>query len=172
MLEQLQKLPNETFDIVSCGWAIAYSDTAKVIKEIYRVLKPGGSVAIIVNRKGTIPTVERAFLKIMEQNSQNIGQVNDIALRLPKSRKTLKKLLTSKLFNWQHGKDGEQCFEFDSPQKAVRWIQDCGALAGTFSIYNGDDFEKLLEVQLAGSGGMPIVITHKFCTGVGVKIKT
>ena len=43
----LRKQPKDSFDIITCAWAIGYFPTRKFLVEIYRVLKPGGYLGII-----------------------------------------------------------------------------------------------------------------------------
>ncbi|MCL2624276.1 MAG: class I SAM-dependent methyltransferase, partial [Planctomycetaceae bacterium] len=65
MLRYLESQPGQSCDLVFSAWAIGYSVPAKIIAESYRVLRPGGTLAVIVNRLSTMPAVFAAFRKTM-----------------------------------------------------------------------------------------------------------
>jgi len=43
----LHKQPKDSFDIITCAWALGYFPTRKLLAEIYRVLRPCGYLGII-----------------------------------------------------------------------------------------------------------------------------
>lgn len=171
IMDFILKAPDNSFDIVTCGWAFAYVNQNKLLKEIYRVLKPGGQIAIIVNRKGTLENVENSFLKIMQDYPFDINIVNNIGLKLPRSFKSLRKQFEKVGFEWKNGWDKEKSFSFKSGSLATKWVKQSGALAGTFSIMNIYNFDNLLAKALEEKYKINnnIKITHKFLVGIGKK---
>ena len=47
VLAFLHKQPKDSFDVITCAWALGYFPTRKFLSEIYRVLRPGGYLGII-----------------------------------------------------------------------------------------------------------------------------
>jgi ubiquinone/menaquinone biosynthesis C-methylase UbiE len=47
VLAFLYKQPKDSFDIITCAWALGYFPTRKFLTEIYRVLRPRGYLGII-----------------------------------------------------------------------------------------------------------------------------
>jgi ubiquinone/menaquinone biosynthesis C-methylase UbiE len=43
----LHKQPKDSFDIITCAWALGYFPTRKFLTEIYRVIRPGGYLGVI-----------------------------------------------------------------------------------------------------------------------------
>lgn len=170
MLKELNKLADNSFDIVTCGWALAYVNPDKLLRNICRVLKPGGQVAVIVNRKGTIKNINDSFLKLMQKYPAKIKIVNDIRFKLPKDRNHLRSMFKRNNFKWINGWDKEESFSFKNGIEAVKWVKECGAIAGTFQILNIKEFEKpLAEIAEANNKGDKIKVTHKFVVGIGKK---
>lgn len=48
-------LQNQTLDFIACRTALQYLDVAAVIKEMFRLLQPGGSLFLIVHGPGYLP---------------------------------------------------------------------------------------------------------------------
>ena len=53
MLKILDGFQENSFDCVTCGWAIGYASPPKLLKKIKRVIKQNGKIGIIENRKDT-----------------------------------------------------------------------------------------------------------------------
>lgn len=47
MIEYLTDQPSKQFDVITCAWGLGYSKPFRLIHEMYRVLKPGGSIGFI-----------------------------------------------------------------------------------------------------------------------------
>ena len=112
ILEEIKKLPDDSFDIITCGWALAYVNKKDLIREIHRLLKKNGQVGIIVNRKKTIKIIEDAFMKLMEMYPNKVKIINDIRFKLPKDCNHIRKLLENNHLSWSDGWDKEQTFTF------------------------------------------------------------
>ncbi|MGM5488105.1 MAG: apolipoprotein N-acyltransferase [Nanobdellota archaeon] len=167
MLQEIQKLPDNSFDIVTCGWALAYVNKNRLIREIHRVLKKDGQVGIIVNRKGTIATIEDAFMKLMQSHPDKVKIINDIGFKLPKDHRHIRKLFEQNHLAWIDGWDKEQVYNFSKGIDAVKWVTECGALGGTFEIMDMDftgPLGRILEEHHDN-----ITVTHKFSVGIGKK---
>ena len=172
VLEEIRKLPNDYFDIVSFGWALSYIDKKNrgiLIENIRRVLKPGGVLIVIANRKGTIDNVERAYLELMEEHSSNINKISDMGMGLIKNCKELQRMFLKKGLIWCGGWDGKEEIFFDNGVNAISWIRGCGALAGTFELMELDSFWEELSRKVNKNNNNKIVITHKFSVGIARK---
>jgi ubiquinone/menaquinone biosynthesis C-methylase UbiE len=171
--QAIEKIPNQSFDIITCGWGLLYLDKKAFLKNVKRILKPGGTLAVIVNRKGTLLNVEKAFLKLMEQNPDKIKLVNDISYKLPRNFNSLKKLFNKFGFKWVTGFDRKKSFSFKNGKEAVNWVTKCGALAGTFQLLELKDFTQGLAQVLEKNyfKNNRIKVTHKFSVAIGKKIR-
>jgi SAM-dependent methyltransferase len=73
--------PDDTFDAVICGWTLSYStNPAKAAKEMTRVAKPGGVIAIGLEYSQLSPQDERALIGYEIQELDKIGiRINSTA---------------------------------------------------------------------------------------------
>lgn len=171
MISEIKKVPDSSVDIVTCGWALSYVKPNELVKEINRILKVGGQVGIISNRRGCIELVQKSFIKLMECYPNKIKIVNDIQFNLIKNANHLKRIFEKNKLKWINGWDKEQSFSFKKGIDAVSWVKGCGAIAGTFQILSIRDFVKPLSLileQIYKKDGK-IKITHKFSVGVAKK---
>lgn len=57
-LEELKKLKDETFDVIFCHNVLEYAlEREEIVKEFYRVLKPGGMISIVKHNRPGRPSV-------------------------------------------------------------------------------------------------------------------
>lgn len=164
IMNELHSTKDSTYDLITCNWALPYVDRKLFIKETHRVLKPGGEILLISNRKGTIKTAEKAFLKLMSKYSQHITHISDISLTLPKGIKNLTKEFKKCGYINIKGSDKSKSFNFNSGKEAADWIMNCGAMAGTLNILNIPDINTELGIIFDENFKMNklIEITHKF----------
>ena len=63
MISALKDIADESFDLVVCGWAICYVNPVQFLKEMKRVLRVNGKVAIIETRSDS----EKALDDILKE---------------------------------------------------------------------------------------------------------
>jgi len=170
-LEEIEKLPDDSFDMITFGWTLIYFDSKKVLREAHRILKKGGKIGVITNRKGTIRSIEDSFIRLMKIHPQKISLIDDIALRLPSGLNSIKRSFKQSGFQFIDGWEKEQTFNFNNGSDAVKWAKECGALAGTFKILDINDFAVPLaeELEKHHKKNNQIRVTHRFIVGVGEK---
>lgn len=169
ILEEIKKLPDNCFDIVSFGWALSYiekKDRKVLMENIRRVLKTGGVLVLIANCRGTIDIVERAYLRLMEKNPSRIKKISDMGINLIKDYFDLQKMAFDSNLLWQNGWNGTEEIVFDNGESAINWIRECGALAGMFQLMEMDDFWGELAKEIEMNKDNKIIITHKFSVGI------
>lgn len=165
MISYLKSCDDESLDIVICAWAIKYQEPSKIIKEISRVLKKDGYVAVIVNLKGTLPEVRKIYPSLIRMHYKN---VNKLMLELPNplSEKTFNRWFINKSFKKLSLQSGVHEFKFSSSEELVKWITSTGALAGYDAMVDMED-SRVQETMLKLFNKKNICsITHKFVWGV------
>jgi ubiquinone/menaquinone biosynthesis C-methylase UbiE len=65
MLGFMRTLPDSSAALIAAAWSIGYSDPPKLIREIGRVLLPGGTFVFVVNTVDTLSPVFLAFRRAM-----------------------------------------------------------------------------------------------------------
>lgn len=129
MLGFLKEQANESFDVVVCGWAIKYQSPQKIIKEVYRVLKPGGVFGVIVNTKETLSEIRKIYPELLVMSCDEINEVM-LELPNPQNKKVFDRWFTKAGFTYLNGEEGKHTFYFENEKKLTQWVTHTGALAG------------------------------------------
>jgi SAM-dependent methyltransferase len=119
---------DHSFDAVVCGWTLSYStNPGKAAREMMRVAKPGGIIAIGVEYSQLSPQDEQALVGYQIQEFDKIGgRIN--------STRQIKELFAEHI--------GTVFFEHDAPRKvshsAARLVPDVSNVAVIFSLAGSD----------------------------------
>lgn len=165
MLSFLHTQPDGRFDMVVCCWAIKYQNPHKIIKEVHRILKPGGTFGVIVNTKETLPEIRKVYPKLLIKQPKAIKEIM-LALPNPKNKHIFGKWFRSVGFEEIKVVQGRQIFQFNDMRKLVRWVTHTGALAGFDCMIDLKD--ESIQHQLAIELKKEKIkqITHSFVWGV------
>ncbi len=127
MLDFLRERRNNEAGLVFSGWAIGYSHPASIIAEAARVLRPGGTLAVVVNRLETLPAVFRVFRRTMRRFPGSLSKA--LWPRFPKNRTSLSRELIRNRFRIDSLEEGGTPIE-PPPDKRLDWLLGTGVLAG------------------------------------------
>ena len=171
-LEFLKKQPPNCYDIVTCAWAICYSKPYQVIKEISRVLKPGGYVGIIDNKLHAIWEMFLAAIFTVAEKPKMLRHVMKMHILLNKKSLTLRMKFSglNVLDSW----DGEKVHYVSTGIDAVKRMLSTGVFAGCeFFVYKKyrnyvlERFPKIVEERYMQKKGIPII--HRTIAAIGKK---
>ena len=129
MLHYLENCPDEAFDVIICAWAIKYRPPGQIIRQCRRVLKRDGYLAVIVNKKDTLPQIARIYPQLLENHTKKISK---LMLRLPnpKNMVTFDNWFIKNSFSKIVSQEGFHDFQFATSQKLAEFVVSTGALAG------------------------------------------
>jgi ubiquinone/menaquinone biosynthesis C-methylase UbiE len=174
MKEALKAMPGNNFDYVTCGWAIAYSEPAALIKMIGRVLKPGGKLGIIENRIDTLFPIRDTGIKVAQRYLRHIRYMMDLPFKLPVDAAHLDRMLREAGLKVSGAWQGEVEFIFGSGKEALDWALHTGASAGFDRIMDpgvrkecDEAFIEIIERDHMRDG--KIKVCHKFVSGIAEK---
>ncbi|MDD5697247.1 MAG: methyltransferase domain-containing protein [Victivallaceae bacterium] len=169
LLEFLSSRADRSAALIFSGWAIGYSNPARVIAEAARVLKPGGSWAFVVNYRDTLAPVFYAFRKCMNKFP---GRVK-LALKpeFPVASKQLSKLLTANGFTVRMREDGTVPIQPAGGIITLEWLLQTSVLAGFDQVLPLRDDPELAAYfnRALNESGEPLA--HHYFMGVFVKNK-
>lgn len=166
-LDYLKSLKDSSIDFITCGWGLVYLDIPKVSKEALRVLKPGGSFSVILNRKGTLPKVESSIIKVMSKHPEEIDKIMDIRYSLPKSIRQLINWVGSG-FTIANSGYGEKVVTHKNGKSQLKWLKTSGALAATEYIFK-NNLDSEIEISLENSQKGDIKSIHRFLYATFIK---
>lgn len=129
MLHYLENCPKQTFDVVLCGWAIKYRPPLQIIGQCRRILKPGGCLAVIVNKKDTLPQVVRVYPQLLAKHADKIAKLM-LPLPNPKDLTAFDNWFLKKSFTKIMSTEGFHDFNFNSGRELAEFVISTGALAG------------------------------------------
>ena len=132
MLRHLESLPPHSHNLIFSAWAIGYSIPAKIIAESHRVLRPGGTLAVIVNRLGTMPAVFAAFRKTMRAYPASLEKA--LWPKFPRTADEIGSYLKRHAFAIKTLEAGVVPITPPAPGERLRWLLGTGVLAGFDSV--------------------------------------
>jgi len=130
MLSSIQSLPSSETDLVFSAWAIGYSHPTRVIAAAARTLRPGGTLAFVVNLADTLAPVFLAFRRCMARFPERVQRA--AWLRFPKSLAALARCMESNGFVVGHKEEGycEVAPPASHRGSTLDWLSKTGVLAG------------------------------------------
>jgi ubiquinone/menaquinone biosynthesis C-methylase UbiE len=146
MLQFLRPQPSNSAAMIVSGWAIGYSRPHQVIAEAARVLKPGGTLAFVVNYADTLRPVWRAFRRCMQRFPEQVRLA--YIPHFPRKWKRLRRTLSSAGFSIDYHDEGEHIItppaDVDE-HGIVPWLLQTGVLAGFDQMLPLTDSEPLVD---------------------------
>lgn len=165
----VEALPGGSFDGVTALWSWEYLDRKQVLPHIRRVLRPGGQVLLLANRRDTLPELEAAFLRLMEARPEAIRKVYHLALGMPRSAAQMGQELARAGFAVCCQEDGEQVRRHETAEASVAWGFHTGALAGTRCVLDLPDLDAQLArmIERSCSSMDAFATTHRYAGVMG-----
>ncbi|MBW8036158.1 MAG: class I SAM-dependent methyltransferase [Planctomycetes bacterium] len=172
ILEYLKAQPTENADIITCCWGLGYSKPFAVLRQIKRVLKPKGTVAIIDNTIFSLREVMYCSFLAFAENPQKLA--NLMRFKFLTGRRHLALLFRLCGFKPQYVDAGSRSYTVSSGEEAVARLGATGAAAG-FEYAAGDEdgeeifkrFAEIIEEKYKRDDS--IKITHRYLAGIAQK---
>ncbi len=169
--DAIKAIPGRSIDGVTALWSWEYMDRMELLPSIRRVLRPGGRVLLLANRRDTVPELEGAFLRLMTRHPREIEKVFHQILRMPRSAAQMVRELSRSGFETHHRVEGERVRSHASAAEAIAWGFRTGALAGTRCVLRLPDLEVRLAEMMFRQKPAPgaFTTTHRFAGVAGVR---
>lgn len=172
MLKYLQLRKPCTADVITCGWSLGYSRPLAVVRQISRVLAPGGKIGIIDNSLASLAGVLWSSLLAFAERPEALSHV--LKLRFLPNSLVLAGLMRACGLGVGERWDGSKTYYVADGTAAIDRLQATGAAAGfEFAVGPTDRdaifarFAEILAARSAADDG--IAITHRYIAAVGGK---
>jgi len=174
VLEFLKEQPSESVDIVTCAWGLGLSKPYAMIKEISRVLKSNGQLAIIDNSLFTVfEVVFSGFSTVAEHPASVINVMN--VRWLPTQGSLIRRMRLSGLkilSSWK----GDKTYYAKNGVDAIDFLLNTGTAAGyqfciqpQYSEIIKQRFGVIFKKSYGTEDGLPI--THRYIAAIAKKPK-
>lgn len=172
MLNVLKNAKDESFDLVVCGWAICYVSPVPFLKEIKRVLRKNGKVAIIETRSDSEKVLDEIFERILAEDTSYMKKY--MTLNLPSNSLELNKWFNKAGISTESVWDGEEVLPFYGVEGAMEWINKSGAASGLIDIIDENRREEFIEkvedyIRKYLETGKALNLKHTLVAGIGRK---
>ncbi|MBB6446821.1 class I SAM-dependent methyltransferase [Bacillus benzoevorans] len=172
MMAYLKDIPDESFDIVLCGWAICYTKPIAFLKEVRRILKTNGQIGIIETRSDSEEILMKAFEQVISQEPSYLQRY--IRIELPKDKETLKRWFEKASLDVMETWDGEQQLPCHNADEAMEWVLRSGAAAGFIDVIDRNRETEILTqikkwVENYAANEKEFKMSHTFAAGVARK---
>lgn len=172
ILEYLKSVPAESFDAVTCCWGLGYSKPLSVLRQVKRVLKPGGKVGIIDNSFFSLKEVMKCSVQAFVERPGALE--NLMRFRFLMGSRQLGVWFRLAGLKRQALWNGSKSYTVGSGVEAIERLQATGAAAGfEFAAKESESdeiyrrFAEILEQRFLKD--YSITITHRYLAGIGVK---
>jgi len=172
IVEYLKGTDSNSMDIITCCWGLGYSKPFVLLKQIKRILKPGGKVAIIDNSLFSLrEIIYCSFLTFMEQPEK---LVNLMWFRFLTGSFHLNILFRMLSMKPVYLTNGSRSYIVESGPSAIEKLRVTGAAAGFEYAANQQDqetifkrFAQIIEEKYMSDDGINII--HRYLAGIAQK---
>lgn len=172
MLHYLESSADQAFDVIICAWAIKYRSPLEVIRQCRRVLKPGGCLAVIVNKKDTLPQVVRIYPQLLAKHAHKVTKLM-LPLPNPRDLTAFDNWFLKNSFSKVMSMEGFHDFNFNTGRELAEFVVSTGALAGFDIMLDLRDRAVQADMARLFEEHGFIKATHRFVYGIYQKpVKT
>lgn len=172
VLDFLKKQPSESVNIVTCAWGLGFSKPYTIIKEISRVLKPNGQLAIIDNSLFTVYEVVFSGFSTIAEHPSSVINVMNVRWLLTQGSLTRRMRLSGLkiLSSWK----GNKIYYAKNEVDAINFLITTGTVAGyqfcidkQYSEVIKQRFGKIFHKSYGTEKGLPII--HRYIAAIAQK---
>ncbi len=172
IIEYLKSQPDNSFDIITCCWGLGYSKPFTVIKQIRRILKPGGQLGIIDNSLFSLKEILYCSFLTFAEQPQKLH--NLMRFKFLPGCNTLTSMYRLARLKTEYKENGSKSYFVNSGMEAINRLRSTGAAAGfeyAADEKDSDDifdrFAEIIEQKYLKEGKIEVI--HRYLTAIAQK---
>ncbi|HEX5357097.1 MAG TPA: class I SAM-dependent methyltransferase [Aquabacterium sp.] len=161
-LDAITERSNESLDAVLCAWGVCYFNHDTLRTQVERVLRPGGILAIIENRKCTLAEVSALFEQLIVSQPRYLRKA--IKINLPEDAGYLVKKFCQGQLEQINSWNGTLDIPYESASEVREYMLKSGASAGFLDAIEPAYLDEFLHAfeQLVAAQKKRVPLTHQF----------
>jgi len=171
-MEFLQDQPSESIDVVTCAWGLGYLQLNATIREISRVLKPAGHLAVIDNSLSSVYEIVISGISTIAEYPTSV--INIMHGQWVFTKGSLARRMRRFGLQVIFLRNGETTYYANNEKNAIDFLLNTGTVAGfqycidpNYSKIIKQRFGEIFKKSYGTEKGLPI--THRFIIAVGKK---
>jgi SAM-dependent methyltransferase len=169
MLAFIKRQEDASADVVVCAWAVCYSHPARILRQVARILRPGGHVVIIETKADALETLRHALEAVLATDPSMMTRV--VHVSLPSGPQVLRRWFDRAGLQPGVLREGAQALPWNTAEQMVTWVERSGAAAGFRNAVKPsrqDEARGLLHTELSNrlTADPALRLRHTFVVGV------
>ncbi|WP_168744605.1 class I SAM-dependent methyltransferase, partial [Rothia dentocariosa] len=159
-IEYMRKLPDNSIDVLLCAWGVCYINSSDLKKEILRVMRKNGYIALIENRMDSLKEVESLFFNILKENPRLLDKA--VSIKLPKNSESMSKAYLPEHANIITKVDREEKCIFKNTSDLLTYLMESGVSAGYIDAISSDKRDVFVDmvrnyIERIGAENLPVI---------------
>lgn len=168
MLEFLSSFADGSIDFIGSFWSLEYCDHYKVLAQSHRVLKPGGTLCVIVNHSDSLEELQSLITPILIKNIFSLRHIPPLNMIAGTGR--FDSIARKAGFRDTDAVTGTSTCRFPDGEELVSWIKNGGPAAGLRGSIRKDHQEKIFTgIKKAADRRNGLTVTFKYTVFTGTK---
>jgi SAM-dependent methyltransferase len=166
MEEFLKNSSSASYDLIACMWALGYARPLAVLRQVARVLAPGGLVVAVVNTRSSLSEIQDLWARVLLRHPFYLGKIPRIGF--PRGPAQFARCVRRAGLRARLLEESSLAVEFPQGGEFVEWLRKSGQSAGLEGSLRPGRWEPALREIQSLVGSKTFRVTHRFLKFIGI----